>query len=60
MLAFSAVLSLGANSLSSVLNQMCKGRGIGGVGGGGVQRRDRDRVEGLGDVVYCVNVLNNI
>lgn len=29
MLAFSAVFSLGANSLSSVLNQICKGRGVG-------------------------------
>lgn len=27
MLAFSAVFSFGANSLSSVLNQVCRGRG---------------------------------
>lgn len=40
MLAFSAVFSLGANSLSSVLNQMCKGRG---TGKGGGQRRERER-----------------
>lgn len=48
MFAFSAVFSLGANSLSSVLNQMCKGGGKGREG----QRRERDRVEGLG--IWCI------
>lgn len=42
MLAFSAVFSLGANSLSSVLNQMCMGRGTGWK----EQKRERDRQSG--------------
>lgn len=46
MLAFSAVFSLGANSLSSVLNQMCIGRGIGRKG----QRSEREREAQSGGV----------
>lgn len=57
MFAFSAVFSLGANSLSSVLNQICNGRGTGREG----QSRNRDGVEGLGrNMVYCVNMVNKI
>lgn len=46
MLAFSAVFCLGANSLSSVLNQMCKGSGTGREGegeGGGWAGGGRER-----------------
>lgn len=55
ILAFSAVFSLGANSLSSVLNQMCKRRGIGKEER---ERRERERKEemewrGWGYGVLC-------
>lgn len=45
MLAFSAVFSLGANSLSSVLNQICNGRGTGREG----QSSDRGGADGVGE-----------
>ena len=43
MLAFSAVFNLGANSLSSVLNQICKGKGREG------RREETEAKRGKGD-----------
>lgn len=53
MLAFSAVFNLGENSLHTALNQMCKG--------GWKEREEwrREGVQGMGDRVDCVNMVNN-